>query len=117
MLCIVSWMECIRLRTLCFLVETGVLKPGTSIKFAPSEIVTDCKDVEMHHEKLEQALPGDNVGFNVKNVSIKDIKRGYVASNNKDKPAFDKDGKLEGEYLYYYSSIMVLLLLLLLVIN
>ena len=72
-------------------VETGVLKPGTSIKFAPSEIVTDCKDVEMHHEKLEQDLPGDNVGFNVKNVSIKDIKRGYVASNNKDKPAFETD--------------------------
>ena len=68
-------------------VETGVLKPGTSIKFAPSDVVTDCKDVEMHHEKLEQAMPGDNVGFNVKNVSIKDIKRGYVASNNKDHPA------------------------------
>jgi elongation factor 1-alpha len=68
-------------------VETGVLKPGTMIKFAPSDIVTDCKDVEMHHEKLEQALPGDNVGFNIKNVSVKDIKRGYVASNNKDHPA------------------------------
>ena len=72
-------------------VETGVLKPGTSIKFAPSNIVTECKDVEMHHEKLEQALPGDNVGFNVKNVSIKDIKRGYVASNNKDRPAIETD--------------------------
>ena len=68
-------------------VETGVLKPGMSIKFAPGDIVTDCKDVEMHHEKLEQALPGDNVGFNIKNVSIKDIKRGYVASNQKDHPA------------------------------
>ena len=68
-------------------VETGVLKPGTSIKFAPSDIVTDCKDVEMHHEKLEQAMPGDNVGFNIKNVSVKDIKRGNVASNNKDHPA------------------------------
>ena len=68
-------------------VETGILKPGTSIKFAPGNIVTDCKDVEMHHEKLEQAMPGDNVGFNIKNVSVKDIKRGYVASNNKDHPA------------------------------
>jgi elongation factor 1-alpha len=72
-------------------VETGVLKPGTSLKFAPSDIITECKDVEMHHEKLEQALPGDNVGFNVKNVSIKDIKRGYVASNNKDHPATETD--------------------------
>ena len=68
-------------------VETGILKPGMSIHFAPSDIVTDCKDVEMHHEILEQALPGDNVGFNIKNVSIKDIKRGYVASNQKDHPA------------------------------
>ena len=72
-------------------VETGVLKPGTSIKFAPSGIVTDCKDVEMHHEKLEQAMPGDNVGFNIKNVSVKDIKRGYVASNNKDNPASETE--------------------------
>ncbi|MBD23429.1 MAG: translation elongation factor EF-1 subunit alpha [Candidatus Marinimicrobia bacterium] len=72
-------------------VETGILKPGTSIKFAPSGIITDCKDVEMHHEKLEEALPGDNVGFNIKNVSVKDIKRGYVASNNKDHPACETE--------------------------
>ena len=72
-------------------VETGVLKPGTSIKFAPSGIITDCKDVEMHHEKLEQAMPGDNVGFNIKNVSVKDIKRGYVASNSKDHPASETE--------------------------
>ena len=32
-------------------------------------------------------LPEDNVGFNVKNVSVKDIKRGYVASDSKNKPA------------------------------
>ena len=31
-------------------------------------------------------LPKDNVGFNVKNVSVKDIKRGYVASDSKNKP-------------------------------
>merc|ERR1712039_74313 len=31
--------------------------------------------------------PGDNVGFNVKNVSVKDIKRGFVASDSKNKPA------------------------------
>ncbi len=41
----------------------------------------------MHHEALSEALPGDNVGFNVKNVAVKDLKRGYVASNSKDDPA------------------------------
>ncbi|MBA0750693.1 hypothetical protein Gogos_002090 [Gossypium gossypioides] len=45
------------------------------------------KSVEMHHESLTEALPGDNVGFNVKNVAVKDLKRGYVASNSKDDPA------------------------------
>jgi len=41
----------------------------------------------MHHESLSEATPGDNVGFNCKNVSVKEIKRGYVASNNADDPA------------------------------
>jgi len=42
----------------------------------------------MHHEQLESAEPGDNVGFNVKNVSVKDIRRGNVASDIKNDPAF-----------------------------
>jgi translation elongation factor EF-1alpha len=41
----------------------------------------------MHHESLAEATPGDNVGFNIKNVSVKDIRRGYVASDSKNKPA------------------------------
>merc|ERR1712166_574783 len=45
----------------------------------------------MHHECVEQATPGDNVGFNVKNLSVKDIKRGYVASDSKNDPAQDTE--------------------------
>ncbi|KAI3940039.1 hypothetical protein MKW92_050329 [Papaver armeniacum] len=41
----------------------------------------------MHHEALQEALPGDNVGFNVKNVAVKDLKGGFIASNSKDDPA------------------------------
>ena len=41
----------------------------------------------MHHESLPEAGPGDNVGFNVKNVSVKELKRGYVASDSKNDPA------------------------------
>ena len=58
------------------------------ITFAPNQLTTEVKSVEMHHESLPEAVPGDNVGFNVKNVSVKDIKRGYVASDSKNKPAF-----------------------------
>ena len=60
-------------------VETGIIKPGMVITFAPNNLTTEVKSVEMHHESLPEAVPGDNVGFNVKNVSVKDIKRGYVA--------------------------------------
>jgi translation elongation factor EF-1alpha len=41
----------------------------------------------MHHESLPEAGPGDNVGFNVKNVSVKELKRGFVASDSKNDPA------------------------------
>jgi elongation factor 1-alpha len=68
-------------------VETGVIKPGMVVTFAPVQLQTEVKSVEMHHEALQEALPGDNVGFNVKNVSVKDIKRGFVASDSKNKPA------------------------------
>merc|ERR1711874_268564 len=44
------------------------------------------KSVEMHHESLPEALPGDNVGFNVKNVSVKEIRRGNVAGDSKNDP-------------------------------
>ncbi|KAL0390504.1 UNVERIFIED_CONTAM: Elongation factor 1-alpha [Sesamum calycinum] len=68
-------------------VETGMLKPGMVVTFGPSGLTTEVKSVEMHHESMQEALPGDNVGFNVKNVAVKDLKRGYVASNSKDDPA------------------------------
>merc|ERR1711872_65192 len=68
-------------------VETGIIKPGMVVTFAPVNLSTEVKSVEMHHESLPEAVPGDNVGFNVKNVSVKDIKRGNVASDSKNKPA------------------------------
>merc|ERR1711897_96309 len=68
-------------------VETGVIKPGMVVTFAPSNVTTEVKSVEMHHESLPEAGPGDNVGFNVKNVSVKEIRRGNVASDSKNDPA------------------------------
>jgi elongation factor 1-alpha len=70
-------------------VETGVLRPGMVLTFAPMNVTTECKSVEMHHEALTEAEPGDNVGFNVKNLSVKDLRRGFVASDSKNDPAKD----------------------------
>lgn len=63
-------------------VATGFLKPGMVVTFAPMTLTTEVKSVEMHHE----ALPGDNVCFNVKNMSIKDIRCGFVMGDSKNDP-------------------------------
>ncbi|XP_042159688.1 elongation factor 1-alpha 1 isoform X4 [Oncorhynchus tshawytscha] len=70
-------------------VETGVIKPGMVVTFAPVNVTTEVKSVEMHHEALTEAMPGDNVGFNVKNVSVKDIRRGNVAGDSKNDPPME----------------------------
>lgn len=67
-------------------VETGVIKAGMVVTFAPANVTTEVKSVEMHHEVLAEGLPGDNVGFNVKNVSVKEIRRGNVAGDSKNDP-------------------------------
>merc|ERR1712166_617381 len=68
-------------------VETGVIKPGMIAIFAPNMVSAEVKSVEMHHESMAEAVPGDNVGFNIKNVSVKEIRRGNAASDSKQDPA------------------------------
>jgi elongation factor 1-alpha len=75
-------------------VETGVMKPGDVVTFAPANVSTEVKFIEMHHESLPEAIPGDNVGFNVKNLSVKDIRRGFVCSNSKNDPAKEAENFL-----------------------
>lgn len=72
-------------------VETGVLKPGMVVTFAPVNLTTEVKSVEMHHTALEEAQPGDNVGFNVKNISVKDVRRGNVCGDSKNDPPKETD--------------------------
>jgi len=72
-------------------VETGLLKPGMTVTFAPAGVTTEVKSVEMHHEALSEAKPGDNVGFNCKNISVKDVRRGFVCGDAKADPPQETD--------------------------
>lgn len=72
-------------------VETGTMKPGMVVTFAPVALTTEVKSVEMHHEQLTEAVPGDNIGFNVKNVSVKDIRRGFVCGDAANDPPAEID--------------------------
>lgn len=70
-------------------IETGVLKPGMVLTFSPARLTAEVKSIEMHHQELKTALPGHNVGFNVKNVSVKNLRRGDVAGNSQQDPPSD----------------------------
>jgi len=67
-------------------VESGILKPGIVIELAPGGERGEVKTVESHHERFEQATPGMSVGFNVKGLSLKQIRRGMVAGDSKNDP-------------------------------
>ena len=67
-------------------VETGKLKVGDKIVFMPGGKTGEVKSIEMHHEAVQEALPGDNVGFNVRGIDKNDIRRGEVAGPASNPP-------------------------------
>ena len=67
-------------------VETGIMKVGDTVVFMPSGAKGEVKRIEMHHQELQQAQPGDNVGFNVKGVEKKDVRRGEVVGPSSNPP-------------------------------
>ena len=74
-------------------VETGVMKPGMEVIFMPSDKSGEVKSIEMHHEMIPQAEPGDNVGFNIRGLGKKDIRRGDVAGPMDNPPTVVKSFK------------------------
>ncbi len=71
-------------------VETGVMKVGDKIIVMPARegkgIAGEVKSIEMHHEAIQEAEPGDNVGFNVRGIELKDIARGDVLGHANNPP-------------------------------
>lgn len=72
-------------------VETGIMKKGDNVIFEPPGASGEVKSIEMHHEMLDSAEPGDNVGFNVRGVGKNDIRRGDVAGHATNPPSVAKE--------------------------
>lgn len=72
-------------------IETGVLEIGDKVVFNPPDVMGQVKSIEMHHENIDRAEPGDNVGFNVRGVSKDQIRRGDVAGDPNDPPTVVKE--------------------------
>ncbi len=71
-------------------IETGIMKVGDKIIFMPANKVGEVKSIEMHHQPLQEARPGDNVGANIRGIGKKDIRRGDVAGPVDNPPTVAK---------------------------
>jgi len=67
-------------------VETGIMKKGDKIVFMPSNVTAEVRSIEMHHEEIPEAKPGDNIGFNVRGINKDQIKRGDVVAKPESAP-------------------------------
>src|SRR5574338_273588 len=72
-------------------VETGTFKPNDKIIVMPSGATGEVKSIETHHTQLEKAEAGDNIGFNLRGVDKKDIKRGDVIGTPDNPPNVAKE--------------------------
>ncbi len=67
-------------------VETGVLKKNDKIVIMPTGFQGEIRSIEMHHEEIDQAEPGDNIGFSIRGISMEDVGRGDVMGHPNDVP-------------------------------
>jgi len=72
-------------------VETGVVKEGDTLVFMPGNVKGEVKSIETHHVRIPKAEPGDNIGFNVRGLSTKDIRRGDVGGHPDNPPTVAKE--------------------------
>jgi elongation factor 1-alpha len=72
-------------------VETGIMKIGDKVIVVPARegtgVTGECKTIEMHHEQVKEAIPGDNIGFSVRGIGKKDIARGDVLGHVSNPPS------------------------------
>jgi elongation factor 1-alpha len=86
-------------------VETGVMKKNDKIIFQPANVGGEVKSIEMHHEEVPEALPGDNIGWNVRGIGKKDIRRGDVCGHPEKPPTVAKEFKAQIVVLQHPSAI------------
>jgi elongation factor 1-alpha len=92
-------------------VETGVMKVGDKIIIVPGRdgkgVRGEVKSIEMHHEQMQTAEPGDNIGFSVRGIGKKDVTRGDVLGHESSVPAVAQEFTAQMVVLNHPSVITV----------
>jgi len=76
-------------------VETGSMKPNDKIIVMPSGATGEIKSIETHHQEMPSASAGDNIGFNLRGIEKKDIKRGDVLGTPDNPPTVAAEFKAQ----------------------
>ncbi len=88
-------------------VETGVLKVGDKVVFMPPGKVGEVRSIEMHHVRIEKAVPGDNIGFNVRGISKSELRRGDVAGHLTNPPTVAEEFTARVMIIWHPTAIAV----------
>jgi elongation factor 1-alpha len=88
-------------------VETGIMKKGDKVVFMPTGAGGEVKSIEMHHEEIPQATPGDNIGWNVRGVGKADVRRGDVCGHSDNPPSVADEFTAQIVVLQHPSAITV----------
>ena len=81
-------------------VETGILKKGDKIIIVPTGFEGEIRSIEMHHEEIAQAIPGDNIGFSIRGIKLEDAGRGDCLGHPSDPPTvINPNGKWTGQII------------------
>jgi len=88
-------------------VETGRMKKGDKVVFMPPGAEGEVKSIEMHHEEIPEAVPGDNIGWNVRGVGRDEIRRGDVCGHTTNPPTVADEFTAQIVVLQHPSAITV----------
>jgi elongation factor 1-alpha len=86
-------------------VETGIMKAGQKIIVMPSGALGEIKSIETHHTEMPTAEAGDNIGFNLRGIEKKDIKRGDVLGTPDAPPKVAKEFKAQIIVIHHPTAI------------
>ena len=72
-------------------VETGVVRTNDKVIVMPAGVNGEVKSIETHHTQMDSAEAGDNIGFNLRGVDRKAIKRGDIIGPFNNPPTVAKE--------------------------
>jgi elongation factor 1-alpha len=86
-------------------VETGKMKVGDTVSIMPEGLTAEVKSIETHHTAMQEAMAGDNIGFNLRGVAKTDFRRGSVLGPSNAPATIAKEFQAQIIVVYHPTAI------------